>query len=88
MAPADACLHDMLVLVRWQGRKVGRAARSTPPLSIQTNQRLQLSVTGTIGSRREPRWNPLRPRAWSESSAAIRRRPTRRMFAQGVRARA
>ena len=51
MAPDEACEHDMLVLVRWQVEGWPSPSLNST-LSIQTNQPLKPSVTGTIGSRR------------------------------------
>jgi hypothetical protein len=50
MAPDEVCEHDMLVLVRWQGRTMA-APLAQPPLSIQTNPPLKPSVTGITGWR-------------------------------------
>jgi hypothetical protein len=37
VAPDDACEHDMIVLLRWQGRKMAAAAQLHPCRSRRTN---------------------------------------------------
>jgi hypothetical protein len=48
LAPEDACETDMLVLIRWKGRRMA-VPLSQVPLSIRTNQPGKLSATGITG---------------------------------------
>jgi calcium binding protein len=51
MAPDDVCEHDMLVLVRWQGRKMAVPLAQLTAVDPDEST-AEPSVTGTIGSRR------------------------------------
>jgi Calcium binding len=48
MAIEDACEHDMLVQIRWQGRKMAIPLSQLAAID-QTNQPTKPSATGTTG---------------------------------------
>jgi hypothetical protein len=48
MAPEEACSNDMLVLIRWQGRKFAVPLSQLKP-TIRTNRPRKPSAAGTTG---------------------------------------
>jgi len=50
LAPEDACASDMLVQIRWQGRKMAVPLSLSWQQSLRTNQPRKPSATGITGS--------------------------------------
>ena len=48
MAPEDACMKDMVVLVRWQGRKLADHSLDSPQWHLMRQPKRQ-SATGSTG---------------------------------------